>query len=170
MSAENKQCLYFAYGSNMSLRRLQARVPSAQKLCRAKLPFHQLRFHKQSHHDGSAKCDAFFTGALTDNVEGVVYLFDEAEQPQLDSVEGVSHGYEIKQVSLVTLDGELVAYTYIATDINNTLRPFDWYMHHVLVGAKENQLPRHYVDEILAIPVMEDTNESRRQRELALYD
>ncbi|WP_372836144.1 SufD family Fe-S cluster assembly protein, partial [Pontibacterium sp.] len=37
---------YFAYGSNMSLKRLQARVPSAMPLCSATLTRYQLRFHK----------------------------------------------------------------------------------------------------------------------------
>jgi hypothetical protein len=48
---------YFAYGSNMSLRRLRTRVPSAVKLGNATLFGHQLKFHKRSQ-DGSAKCDA----------------------------------------------------------------------------------------------------------------
>jgi len=166
---ENKRCLYFAYGSNMSLRRLRARVPSAQKFCRARLPLHQLRFHKQSHVDGSAKCDAFFTGASSDNVEGVIYQFNLSEQPKLDSVEGVGNGYEIKQVTLITEQGDLIAYTYIATDIDNALLPFDWYKQHVLVGAKENRLPQSYIDEIIAVPVTQDVDKLRRQRELGLY-
>jgi len=39
---------YFSYGSNMSIRRLADRVPSAQLVTVAKLPSHTLRFHKRS--------------------------------------------------------------------------------------------------------------------------
>ncbi len=47
---------YFAYGSNMSSRRLMDRVPSAQFVSIGKLGEHRLRYHKKSK-DGSGKCD-----------------------------------------------------------------------------------------------------------------
>ena len=51
------QIVYFAYGSNMSQRRLQARVPSATFLGIGILLGHALAFHKISKKDGSGKCD-----------------------------------------------------------------------------------------------------------------
>lgn len=49
--------LCFSYGSNMSQRRLKARVPSARFIAVAERPDHRLRFHKSAG-DGSAKCNA----------------------------------------------------------------------------------------------------------------
>ena len=65
--------LYFAYGSNLHPARLAARTPSCHALGRAVLARHVLRFHKRGR-DGSAKCDAWFTGDPTDRLYGVVYL------------------------------------------------------------------------------------------------
>jgi gamma-glutamylcyclotransferase (GGCT)/AIG2-like uncharacterized protein YtfP len=162
--------LYFAYGSNMSVRRLQARVPSAQLVCNAELRGHQLCFHKRSHVDGSAKCDACVTGDPEDTVQGVVFRFKQAEKPLLDQLEGLGKGYEVKLVQLLTRDGQTVcAYTYIATDIDATLKPFDWYKTHVLTGAREHTLPADYIDRIAAIEAWTDADNERCRRELSVY-
>ena len=63
---------YFAYGSNLSTPRLRGRVPSACKLGVATLAAHRLVFHKLGR-DGSAKCDALYTGRQEDIVRGVVF-------------------------------------------------------------------------------------------------
>ena len=52
--------LYFAYGSNMSIRRLQSRDINPVKVNVARLYGHTLKFHKPSK-DGSGKCDVFKT-------------------------------------------------------------------------------------------------------------
>src|SRR5438552_200988 len=62
--------LYFAYGSNMAIERLKARVPSAELVCIADLAGHQLKFHKRSKRDQSGKCDAAYTGSPQDKVTG----------------------------------------------------------------------------------------------------
>ena len=49
--------LYFSYGSNMSIKRIIDGVPSAKKIGVGKLLSHELKFHKVSNKDGSAKCD-----------------------------------------------------------------------------------------------------------------
>lgn len=165
-----RRCLYFAYGSNMSLRRLQKRVPSATKYCRARLNGYQLRFHKHSKTDGSAKCDAYMTGDSGDWVEGVVYEFDLSDKSKLDRVEGKGMGYGTKQIKVSNLHGQTFeAYTYIATDINVSLKPFDWYQQHVLTGARENHLPEAYIRRIAAIETITDDDKQRSVRELAIY-
>ena len=68
---------YFAYGSNMSTRRLQGRV-SAEPRGVASLERHALRFHKQST-DGSGKAGAQFTGDAHDIVHGVLFELSEAD-------------------------------------------------------------------------------------------
>lgn len=96
--------LCFCYGSNMSRRRLQARVPSARFVAVAELPCHQLRFHKAAM-DGSAKCDAYQTGITDDRVIGVVYEIADDEKPDLDKHEALGRGYNEKQVEVTTRTG-----------------------------------------------------------------
>ena len=69
---------YLAYGSNMSLNRLRSRTPSARRLGVFELRRHKLKFHKVGQ-DGSAKCNAFFTGIDTDIVEGVGFEINPGE-------------------------------------------------------------------------------------------
>ncbi len=162
--------LYFAYGSNMSAPRLQARVPSATPLGRARLPGHQLRFHKHSRVDGSAKCDACHTGRCDDVVHGVLFHMAAAERQWLDQAEGLGCGYQIKQVRVSDRhDREHLAFLYYATDIDPALKPFDWYRHHVLHGARQAGLPDAYITALESVPVIDDPQLLRRARELAIY-
>jgi len=161
--------LCFTYGSNMSRRRLQARVPSARFFAVAGLPGHRLRFHKHAH-DGSAKCDAEETGNPQDRVIGVIYGIADEEKPVLDRHEALGFGYEQKMVELETAWGHAQAWMYYATRLTSTLKPYHWYREHVLVGARENGLPIDYIARIEAVKSTNDPNTSRSQRELAIYD
>jgi hypothetical protein len=161
---------YFAYGSNMSLARLRARVPSAVPLGRHVLPGHELRFHKVSK-DGSGKCDAFRTDAVDAQVFGMLFRIDPAEKPMLDAVEGLGWGYASHELELIAPNGGVVwAHTYIATRIDQRLQPYSWYLHHVLTGAREAELPEHYIEgRILSVTDIEDTDALRAAREHAFY-
>lgn len=162
--------LCFAYGSNLSICRLQARLASARFVAVATLTEHRLMFHKRSRVDGSAKCDAWFTGEARDRVYGMVAAIEEEEKPRLDAIEGLGLGYEEKQVSVLTDRGEtLEAQMYFATDIKNGLLPFDWYRQHVLIGAREHRLPADYVAMIESVRVKADPDPRRYRRELSVY-
>jgi len=160
--------LCFSYGSNMSQRRLQARVPSARFVTVAELPAHRLRFHKSAG-DGSAKCDAEETGNPDDRVMGVVYEIDDTEKPDLDRHEALGFGYDEKRVELITGEGTLQAWVYYATQINDSLKPFHWYKDHVLIGARENGLPADYIAKIEAVESIDDPKPDRHGRELSIY-
>lgn len=160
--------LCFCYGSNMSERRLQARVPSARFVAVAELPTHRLRFHKAAM-DGSAKCDAEETGDPEDRVMGVVYEIADNEKPDLDRHEALGRGYDEKQVELITGESALGAWMYYATRINDSLKPFHWYKDHVLIGARENGLPADYIVQIEAVISIDDPRPGRHERELAIY-
>lgn len=160
--------LCFCYGSNMSRRRLQARVPSARFVAVAELPGHQLRFHKSAM-DGSAKCDAEETGNPRDQVVGVIYEINASEKPDLDRHEALGFGYDEKQVDVLTGKGGLRAWMYFATRINDSLKPFHWYKEHVLTGARENALPADYIARIEAVASIDDPKARRSERELAIY-
>ncbi len=61
------------------------------------------------------------------------------------------------------------AETYIATNIDQNLHPFDWYKEHVLRGAKAGDLPADYITMIDAVVSEVDPDAERKARELAVY-
>ncbi|MEW6982536.1 gamma-glutamylcyclotransferase family protein [Colwelliaceae bacterium 6471] len=160
---------YFAYGSNMSLARLQQRVPSAKRIAVVFLEQHQLRFHKLSL-DGSGKCDAYLTGETNDLVIGTLYEIDGKEKWALDEAEGLGHGYDIKNVQVRTNSGEIIdAFTYYAIRIEPSSKPYSWYLNHVITGAKEINIPPAYLAKILAIESIEDHDRQRDANERAIH-
>ena len=140
--------LYFAYGSNMSERRLtvQKRAPSAKVIGPAVLKNYCLTFHKCSS-DGSGKCT--IEKSESDKVYGVVFKIKLKDECQLDKEEGArgNGGYKKVTFKIEMCDATGSKYkdvkTYIANKdyINCTLKPYTWYKQHVLVGAIENKLP-----------------------------
>jgi gamma-glutamylcyclotransferase len=161
---------YFSYGSNMSIKRLLDRVPSAKKVGVGILEMHDLKFHKISNNDGSAKCDACETGNPEHKLYGVVFDISEQEKPVLDKKEGLGYGYEQKEVRILLNNGITIdAFTYYATNINPELKPFDWYKEHVLRGARENELPIEHIRNIEIIEHVEDSDAERRNKELSIY-
>jgi len=161
---------YFAYGSNMSLARLQDRVPSAQRLGMFCLRKHQLAFHKSSK-DGSGKCDAYFTDDTEHSIFGALFEINEKEKKDLDRAEGLGYGYDQKLVQVEDVDGKVLeATTYIATKIDGTLLPYSWYLNHVVVGAKEIDVPASYLDKILSVKTIEDTDKERDREQREMYN
>ncbi len=153
----------------MALARLRRRVASAEFLGVYSLAGYDLRFHKIGQ-DGSAKCDAYRTGDSGHAVDGVVFDIDPAEVAALDRVEGVGSGYERASVRLIDkANDSLEAFTYFATRINTALRPFSWYAHHVLVGARSAGLSSPYIARIEAVVTVKDLDEEREARELRIH-
>ncbi len=159
--------LYFAYGSNMSGRRLKARLASAEPLQRARLTGYRLCFHKYSA-DGSGKCDIV---PADDSVHGVVYRIADAEKTLLDAYEDYGRGYTDCQVEVVNEDGALLtAITYQALLTDPQLQPFHWYKAHVLIGAREHGLPADYIRSLEAVVSRPDPDRQRHAAETAIYD
>lgn len=160
---------YFAYGSNMSLARLRDRVPGAERLGQFILVGHDLRFHKQSK-DGSGKCDAFLTENPKDSIFGALFEINPFEKPALDIVEGLGYGYQQKTVTVYNNEGvSFEAITYYAMTIDSTLKPYSWYLNHVLIGAREIGVEQHYINNILAVEAIEDPDKKRDALERALH-
>jgi len=159
--------LYFAYGSNMSSRRLAARVSLSRAVSVAALRGHRLAFHKIGK-DGSAKCDVASTGNPTDVVYGVLCAIPPSEKKPLDGIEGLGNGYAQKAVVVTSESGEeFEAVTYYATNIDASLKPRDWYVEHVLRGAREHGLPAEYIREIEAFESIPDPE--NHEKEMAIY-
>jgi hypothetical protein len=160
---------YFAYGSNMSVLRLQARVPSAKKIAVVMLKNHQLRFN-MSGIDGSGKCDCFMTNNSDDFVLGVLFEIDVKEKHILDNAESLGTGYFDKMVSVEDGNGNAFeALIYCALRIDNTLQPFSWYLYHVIFGAKKANISADYIAAIENVQCIEDPNQQRELKELAIY-
>ncbi|HEY5720485.1 MAG TPA: gamma-glutamylcyclotransferase family protein [Gammaproteobacteria bacterium] len=152
---------YFAYGSNLHPQRMRARVPSAQPLGCAVLNGHQLRFHKRSIKDGSAKCDAHYTGHPADRLYGAVYRIAAGDKPALDAIEGTGYGV-VEQVVLVA-GRRLPVFLYRARPecVAAALAPFDWYHALVLSGARHHGLPDGYIAMLEAVSATADPDPER---------
>ncbi|RYH30373.1 MAG: gamma-glutamylcyclotransferase [Alcaligenaceae bacterium] len=167
---ETDTFLYFAYGSNMSAARLCAadRTPSANFLCRAHVAGYRLAFDKVSK-DGSGKADCERTDEEKDVVYGALFQIAQSERRALDKVEGAGKGYAAVEIGVTTSAGVFEALTFLASRKDPTLKPYSWYVRHVLVGAKESALPEAYIDAIERAPTVKDVNLEREAKELAAY-
>lgn len=161
--------LIFAYGSNISVKRLQARTPSARPQGMATLPGYRLLFH-QLGGDGSGKCHIAQTGLAGDKVIGMIYELSPAEKPILDRFEGLGQRYSEQELRLIGADSiEVAATAYLGLHIRDGLKPFHWYKEHVLRGAREHAFPQPYIAMIDAIESREDPDQNRHLREMAHY-
>jgi gamma-glutamylcyclotransferase len=160
---------YFAYGSNMSLLRLQERVPSAKRLEIVTLKNHQLRFNMGAD-DGSGKCDSFQTNNNEDIVIGALFEINITEKGILDRAESLGYGYDEKLVFVENDLGEVFeALIYCAIKIDPSLKPYSWYINHVIIGAKETKVPAHYLAFIESVECIEDPDHSRDAQQRAMY-
>jgi gamma-glutamylcyclotransferase len=171
MSQAAPDFLYFAYGSNMSSRRLTApkRAPSATRVAVGYVPGRRLTFDKFSTRDQSGKCDCEATDNPSDRVYGVVYRIAAFERASLNEAEGLHRGYRDEILTVVIGEVTHDALAYIATDKRRGLPVFDWYLEHVLAGAAENELPSGYVEVLRQTPTVVDENNGRAAKERAPY-
>ena len=168
--------LYFAYGSNMSERRLKKRVPSAKVIGTGVLHNHCLTFHKLSkdkYGNVSGKCT--IECSESDKVYGVLFKIKKSEEWKLDKKEGFPKHYAKLCVQIEMCDSKCgkkeLAQTYIAEPnyICRTVKPYTWYKKHVLVGAKEANLPPYYIDCLEKVPACKDHCKKREACELSIY-
>ena len=168
--------LYFAYGSNMSKRRLRVdcRAPSAEVIGPAVLNGYRVTFHKCST-DGSGKCT--IEKSESHKVYGVLFKINTEDKCKLDKAEGAgpNGGYtkENFKVELCNAKGKECknVKTYVAkcNYIDRTLKPYTWYKQHVLVGAIEQKLPPCYIDYLMGIEAKEHCDKEKEKCELSIY-
>jgi len=162
--------LYFAYGSNLSFKRIFHRTTSARFIEVARLINYRLVFHKASV-DGSGKCDVIATDDNNSYVTGVVYDISTSDKPVLDYYEELGVGYEEKTVQVFSNRGNpLDVFLYFAIQIDTTRKPYHWYKEHVIRGAKEHRFDEDYIKQLESIESIDDPDSSRRFRELAIYN
>ncbi len=138
------ELIYFAYGSNMSPSRLQARVPQIEPLGRVCLIDWRLCFDKPSR-DGSAKAN--IRRQVGKVVWGVLWQIEEPDWATLDRFEP---GYErvachvAPEPSLPTRP----ACTYVYPGPICHEAPYAWYLDHLLEGARAHDLPPTWQNEL----------------------
>ena len=172
--------LYFAYGSNMSERRLRVekRAPSAKVIGTGVLNNHCLTFNKCSC-DGSGKCT--IEPCKSGRVYGVLFKINKAEECSLDKAEGAcgNGSYNKKCLTIEVRNYKqpetyqcrttICAKTYQAADPKKDLKPYTWYKQHVLIGAIEQNLPPSYIHRLIQVPAKKDPCKKRVTRELTIY-
>lgn len=164
--------LYFAYGSNMLIERLQHRCGSAQPLGMAWVEGYGVAFSKIGQ-DGSGK--ATLSTAAGARAYGVLFQLGAEDLHALDRIEGRGKGYERLdgiQVAANHNGGAMIpACTYISQPphIDGRLRPYDWYLDLVVHGARQNALPSAYVETIAATEPIVDLVTGRQARLEALH-
>lgn len=164
---------YFAYGSNMSNRRLLDRCSTANFLEIAKIESYILAFNKKSSLDKSGKANIIQTGKSSTVVWGVIFEIEESQKTNLDTAEGKGKGYDEQTIKVIDSKGqEHECTTYIATEakyLDNALTPMDWYKEHCLIGAKEHNLPDDYISIIEGQTATIDTDIERAEKERKIY-
>jgi gamma-glutamylcyclotransferase len=160
--------LYFAYGSNMMTARLKARCPSARPAGVAFADNHRLTFWKKGR-DGSGK--GHLAASPGASQPGVLFTLSRDDLVALDGFEGAGRGYRRADDFPIRLrdTGEITqAATYIATDLDETLQPYDWYLALILAGAREHAFDAEIIRQLGAVVCREDPEEERASRHEAL--
>ncbi|MCX7607556.1 MAG: gamma-glutamylcyclotransferase [Bacteroidia bacterium] len=148
----NSKCWYFAYGSNMHIQQLEERV--GRKGIVRKVGYlegYEIVFNKPA----KAKPDTIGYANIQPRegsvVYGVLYELTETEMEQLDQYEGAGHPehYQRKRME-IKVEGEkpVDAYVYIAYKTKEGLRPTSKYLETIIAGARENSLPRDYIQKL----------------------
>lgn len=159
---------YFAYGSNMLTTRLEQRCPGARVVGRAEAEDREIEFSKPSI-DGSGK--ATLRRASGQRTPGVVFEIPCSELEELDKCEGKGRGYDRCDKFRVRLleDGEVLeTTTYLATERDGSLKPYEWYLALVIAGACEHQLGRDHIGELQRIDSKPDPRYNRKARAKAM--
>lgn len=126
---------YFAYGSNMNVARVKARIGATRRALAGVLHDHALRFDKASRVSGIAHANV--AQAAGERVEGALFeLLEPAQIELMDPFEGYPHEYERHFLPIGTAEGTIAAWVYIAAPGTTApaLRPAREYLDHLLAG------------------------------------
>lgn len=135
--------VYFAFGSNMSRPRLEARVGLARDLGMGRLPDHKHEFSVLGE-DGTAKGN--IESATGHEVLGVLY---ELRSEQLDLLDPYESGYERHVVEVHRESRSIVrAITYIAPPQRGLPPPSDEYLAHYRLGMLDHGFPPLYIEAV----------------------
>lgn len=154
--------LYFAYGSNMLLKQMTKRCPSAKFGGSATLAGYRLAFTRISTVQWLGYGVADVIPAANDRVWGALFEIVEQDVPLLDRSEGYRRGrkanaYQRIQIS-VCKDGDaarsIAAETYVVCQrLDPHPLPHRDYVGRIIEGAKWINAPAEYLEQLSKIPV-----------------
>ena len=141
---------YFAYGSNMSARRIRNRLGWSPSRIAVTLKDHLLAFNKQSNDGGKANIK-FSPG---DEVEGILYFVKEIDLLTLDGYEGViEKEYNRQEFEVMDLfKRKMSAVAYVALNTGAESRPTIEYLNYLLEG--EHLLSKEYISRLEEIATL----------------
>ncbi|WP_163647495.1 gamma-glutamylcyclotransferase family protein [Modicisalibacter sp. 'Wilcox'] len=145
---------YFAYGSNMNVARVAARIGETRRALPAVLEAYALRFDKASRIPGIAHANV--APSPEERVEGALFELCEPEQiERMDPFEGVPHDYCRERCIVQTAEGPIEAWVYIARPERTrpSLKPAREYLDHLLAGRPF--LSRDYHDRLAAVEAVD---------------
>lgn len=157
----------FAYGSNMCSARFRDHGISPESGgTAALLAGYRLLFNKKSV-DASGKAN--IEPMKGSNVWGVLYEIPEGALGALDKGEGGYH--RVRLTVRLARGGSAEAWVYLATKPNSdlALRPYSWYIHFVVEGAREHALPADYIALLERIESVADADVQRDNEKRALF-
>ncbi len=135
--------LYFAYGSNLSIRQMRRRCPGSEVVGRARLPDYRLGFTRYATKRKGGVADIVPEPGA--EVWGALYTVDDAGMASLDEFEGVPRAYRRIDVSVFDDEGtDLEAVAYIANRTGE-FAPGREYLDLIVSGGREHGLPDEYV-------------------------
>jgi gamma-glutamylcyclotransferase len=138
--------LYFAYGSNMSTTRLQARVEAALPVSHAFIDGWRLAFDKPGR-DGTGKAN--LVEIAGERTWGVLFRVPPSAWAVLDEFEPGYQRCEFRFTRRTADELEAHAYVYSShADVSSEAThgpPSHEYLEHLLTGAREHDLPRDHI-------------------------
>lgn len=127
---------YFAYGSNLSHKQMQARCPGAVFVGSAKLDGYAFRFDGFSPRWGGAAANVI--PADGSSVQGALYELSPAHFDTLDELEGRGIRYDRVTLKMVTKEGETVqAAVYLRTSPAPVGLPTADYVNTIKAGMAD---------------------------------
>ncbi len=141
--------LYFAYGSNLSVRQMRRRCPGSEVVGRARLPDYRLGFTRYATKRKGGVADIVPEPGA--EVWGALYTVDDAGLASLDEFEGVPRAYRRIDVSVFDDEGaELAAMAYIANKTGE-FAPGRAYLGLIITGCRDHKLPDDYIQALESI-------------------
>lgn len=124
-----KPTLYIAYGSNLNLRQMAFRCPTAEVAGTSEIRDYELMFR-----GGRRGAVATVEPLKGSNVPVLLWKIRSADEQALDRYEGYPHFYH-KEIMPVELDGKTQpAMVYVMNDGHPLGAPSDYYLETILEG------------------------------------
>ncbi|MFN8146383.1 MAG: gamma-glutamylcyclotransferase family protein [Candidatus Nanopelagicales bacterium] len=138
---------YFAYGANIDLERMQARVPGATVVGPAYVDGFVAEFTVRDRDWGGGALNA--REREGGRLWGVLYEGPDEAFAVLDTFQGDASVLEKSTVTAVGPDGAVDAFTYRLVQIANYVRPSDRYLTHITRAMKAQGMPPEAVEAVL---------------------